>query len=172
MQAKVFSAPPTHPIYPVLHVLPTLKYVCSVPEITFSDLVTLTFDLDLYVDLRVIHVDALTKYNDPRCNTLRGHPSFSSLGQCKARPFNFVGVCLFFLYFFFSALTDYAFDALKAKLLYIESPNLSQGSTLRVMIEIIISVNDENNGRPLRDMKSDLNSLKSEILTRKRTYKP
>ena len=52
---------------PALHVLPALKYVCSVPEITFFDLVTLTFK----VDLRVIHVDALTKFNDPRCNTLR-----------------------------------------------------------------------------------------------------
>ena len=43
------------------------------------------------------------------------------LGQCKARPFNFVRVFYFlFFIFYFSALTDIGFSALKSRLIQIE----------------------------------------------------
>ncbi len=47
--------------------------------------------------------------------------SNSYLGQCKARPFNFVRVFYFlFFIFYFSALTDIGFSALKSRLIQIE----------------------------------------------------
>ncbi len=62
----------------------------------------------------------------------------TKLGQCKARPFNFVLVCFFFFFFFFffvfvfvfvfcfSAPTDHGYSAVKAKPMVLGSRNLVQ----------------------------------------------
>ncbi len=62
------------------------------------------------------------------------------LGQCKARPFNFVLVCWFFIFYFlffcflffvfcFSAPTDSGFSAVKAKPMILGPRNSVQGYT-------------------------------------------
>ncbi len=64
------------------------------------------------VSSRVLQVEK--KNRAPQWYTLANN----LLGQCKARPFNFDGVCLFFVFFYFSASTDNTFSSLTAENVY------------------------------------------------------
>ena len=68
----------------------------------------------------------------PACH--KKWPLHCLLGQCKAQPFNFVRVWLFFVFFcflYFSAPTDYDFSPLKVEPVVLESQHLH--NTLRML---------------------------------------